>query len=92
MGNGMILHLWHVNPDLVLRGFVDVHIIDPNNMTRILDICKELKVKIGVDLVFVLITLSFSPPKCLYVSLLLLVFIKGYDLIGHVDLDSGLVE
>ncbi|WKA05432.1 hypothetical protein VitviT2T_023400 [Vitis vinifera] len=44
MGNGMILHLWHVNPDLVLRGFVDVHIIDPNNMTRILDICKELKI------------------------------------------------
>lgn len=46
VGNGMIFHLWHVNPDLVLRGFVDVHIIDPNNMTRILDICKELKVKL----------------------------------------------
>lgn len=60
IGNGMILHLWHVNPDLVLRGFIDVHIIDTSNMIRILDICKELKVKIGVDLVFVHMILSFS--------------------------------
>ena len=50
IGNGMIIHLWHVNPDLVLRGFVDVHFIDPSKMTRILDICEELKVKIGTDL------------------------------------------
>ncbi|XP_040995071.1 CCR4-NOT transcription complex subunit 1-like isoform X1 [Juglans microcarpa x Juglans regia] len=44
MGSGMILHLWHVNPNLVLRGFVDSLNYDPDNMTRILDICQELKI------------------------------------------------
>ncbi|XP_040991398.1 CCR4-NOT transcription complex subunit 1-like isoform X2 [Juglans microcarpa x Juglans regia] len=44
MGNGMILHLWHVNPNLVLRGFVDSVNCDPDGMTRILDICQELKI------------------------------------------------
>lgn len=40
----MILHLWHVNPNLVLRGFVDSLNCDPDSMTRILDICQEQKV------------------------------------------------
>lgn len=40
---GTIHHLWRVNPNLVLQGFVDTH-IDPNNLLRILDICQELKV------------------------------------------------
>uniref|UniRef100_A0A2N9FJB6 CCR4-NOT transcription complex subunit 1-like n=1 Tax=Fagus sylvatica TaxID=28930 RepID=A0A2N9FJB6_FAGSY len=44
MGNGMILHLWHVNPNLVLRGFVDSLNCDPDSMTRILDICQEQKI------------------------------------------------
>ncbi|KAL5862252.1 hypothetical protein ACOSQ3_003532 [Xanthoceras sorbifolium] len=44
MGSGMILHLWHVNPNLVLRGFVDAHNLEPESMVRILDICQELKI------------------------------------------------
>ncbi|KAF8379221.1 hypothetical protein HHK36_028651 [Tetracentron sinense] len=51
MGSGMILHLWHANPNIVLRGFVDIHNTDPDNMTRILGICQELKVKPGRDLI-----------------------------------------
>ncbi|KAG8653698.1 CCR4-NOT transcription complex subunit 1-like isoform X2 [Manihot esculenta] len=43
-GSGMILYLWHVNPSLVLRGFVDSHNIEPDCMTKILDICQELKI------------------------------------------------
>ncbi|XP_059651610.1 uncharacterized protein LOC132299153 [Cornus florida] len=44
MRNGMILHLWHVNPNLLLRGFVDAHNIDPDNMSRVLNICQEQKI------------------------------------------------
>ncbi|KAM5554755.1 hypothetical protein ABKV19_022924 [Rosa sericea] len=44
MGNGMFVHLWHTNPSLVLRGFVDAYNSDPESMTRILDICQELKI------------------------------------------------
>ncbi|XP_004306964.1 PREDICTED: CCR4-NOT transcription complex subunit 1-like [Fragaria vesca subsp. vesca] len=44
MGNGMIVHLWHTNPSLVLRGFMDTYNSDPESMTRILDICQELKI------------------------------------------------
>lgn len=44
MGNGMIHHLWRVNPNFVLRGFVDSVSCDPDSMTRILDVCQELKV------------------------------------------------
>ncbi|KAL7203784.1 hypothetical protein ACSBR2_016943 [Camellia fascicularis] len=42
--SGIILHLWHVNPNLLLRGFLDAHNIDPENMSRVLDICQELKI------------------------------------------------
>lgn len=44
MNSGMILHLWHVNPNFVLRGFIDSVNSDPDSMTRILEICQELKV------------------------------------------------
>ncbi|KAF5731634.1 Ccr4-not transcription complex putative isoform 1 [Tripterygium wilfordii] len=44
MANGLVLHLWHINPDLVLRGFVDAYSIEPDSLTRILDICQELKI------------------------------------------------
>jgi CCR4-NOT transcription complex subunit 1 len=43
-GSGMMLYLWHLNPNLVLRGFVDAHNVEPNIMTEILDACQELKV------------------------------------------------
>lgn len=44
VGSGMILHLWHVNPNLVLRGFVDSQNNDADSIVRIVDICQELKV------------------------------------------------
>ncbi|XP_075501008.1 uncharacterized protein LOC142539437 isoform X2 [Primulina tabacum] len=43
-GNSLILHLWHDNPNLLLRGFVDATNIDPDNYSRILDACQELKI------------------------------------------------
>ena len=41
---GLILHLWHINPHLVLRGFVDFVAKDSDSINRILDICQETKV------------------------------------------------
>lgn len=49
-GSGMILYLWHMNPNLVVQGFVDTHNIEPDSMTKIADICQELKVKFIVNL------------------------------------------
>ncbi|XP_048431931.1 CCR4-NOT transcription complex subunit 1 isoform X3 [Pyrus x bretschneideri] len=42
--SGIINHLWHINTSLVLRGLVDAHNCDPDNIARILDICQELKI------------------------------------------------
>ncbi|KAK2981456.1 hypothetical protein RJ640_017478, partial [Escallonia rubra] len=42
-GSGIVLYLWHVNPNIVLRGFIDSLDGDPENMSRILDLCQELK-------------------------------------------------
>ncbi|KDO85661.1 hypothetical protein CISIN_1g0000722mg, partial [Citrus sinensis] len=44
MSNGMILHIWHVNPNIVLRGFVDAQNMEPDCTIRILEICQELKI------------------------------------------------
>ncbi|XP_020232404.1 CCR4-NOT transcription complex subunit 1 isoform X1 [Cajanus cajan] len=44
VGSGMILHLWHVNPSLVLRGFIDSQNNDADSIIRIVDICQELKI------------------------------------------------
>ncbi|KAK2650679.1 hypothetical protein Ddye_018168 [Dipteronia dyeriana] len=44
VGSSMILHIWHVNPNLVLWGFVDAHNLEPESMVRILDICQEQKI------------------------------------------------
>jgi CCR4-NOT transcription complex subunit 1 len=44
VGSGIILHLWHVNPNLVMRGFVDCLNNDADGISRIVDICQELKV------------------------------------------------
>lgn len=51
VASGMILHLWHVNPNLVLRGIIDSQNNDVDSITRILDICQELKVGLlyGMD-------------------------------------------
>ncbi|XVE76912.1 hypothetical protein DITRI_Ditri13aG0018400 [Diplodiscus trichospermus] len=44
LGAGMVLQLWHVNTDLVLRGFIEAHNAEPDSMLRILEICQELKI------------------------------------------------
>ncbi|XP_047314979.1 CCR4-NOT transcription complex subunit 1-like isoform X3 [Impatiens glandulifera] len=43
-GADMVLHLWNKNPAILLRGFVDAHSINPENISRIFDICQELKI------------------------------------------------
>lgn len=43
-GMGMIHYLWHVNPNILVRGFVDAITIDPDNISRVLEACQELKV------------------------------------------------
>ena len=52
LGAGMILQLWHVNTNLVLRGFVEVHTTEPDSMIRILEICQELKVNLDFHCYF----------------------------------------
>ncbi|CAA2972771.1 Hypothetical predicted protein [Olea europaea subsp. europaea] len=41
--NKVIHQLWQVNPNM-LRGFIDAVNFDPDNMNRVLDACKELKI------------------------------------------------
>ncbi|GMP61971.1 hypothetical protein CsSME_00024246 [Camellia sinensis var. sinensis] len=41
-GSGMVLHLWHVNPNLLVQSFLDARNIDPDDISRVLDICQEL--------------------------------------------------
>lgn len=43
-GASVILHLWHVNPSLLLRGFIDAFSMDSSNMIKVLELCHELKV------------------------------------------------
>ncbi|KAG5626589.1 hypothetical protein H5410_011807, partial [Solanum commersonii] len=42
--SGMIVHLWHVNPNILLRGLVDAMSTDPENMSRFLAACQEIKI------------------------------------------------
>ncbi|KAM7260736.1 hypothetical protein ACFE04_026211 [Oxalis oulophora] len=44
VASGMVMYLWHVNPSLVLRGFIDAHKSEPDCLSRILDICQELQI------------------------------------------------
>ncbi|KHG29327.1 CCR4-NOT transcription complex subunit 1 [Gossypium arboreum] len=44
LGAGMVLELWNVKANLVLRGFVEVHNSEPDGMIRILEVCQELKI------------------------------------------------
>ena len=39
----VVNYLWHINPCLTLRGFVDAH-SDPSCLLRIVDVCHDLKV------------------------------------------------
>ncbi|XP_073353318.1 uncharacterized protein [Aegilops tauschii subsp. strangulata] len=39
----VVNYLWHINPCLTLRGFVDAH-SDPSCLLRIVDVCHDLKI------------------------------------------------
>ncbi|KAI3965367.1 hypothetical protein MKX01_042848 [Papaver californicum] len=41
---GVILHLWNINPNVVLRGLLDVQNFDSESMIKTFDICQELKI------------------------------------------------
>ncbi|XP_011090133.1 CCR4-NOT transcription complex subunit 1 isoform X2 [Sesamum indicum] len=43
-GNSLILNLWHVNRSMLLRGLIDAVHLDQDNISRILDVCQELKI------------------------------------------------
>ncbi|KAI3693882.1 hypothetical protein L1987_76837 [Smallanthus sonchifolius] len=41
---GILLHLWHVKPPFLLRALNDALHMDSDNITRVLDLCEELKI------------------------------------------------
>ncbi|XP_026438629.1 CCR4-NOT transcription complex subunit 1-like [Papaver somniferum] len=41
---GVILHLWNINPNVVLRGLLDVQNFDSEGMIKTFDMCQELKI------------------------------------------------
>ncbi|KAK1326455.1 hypothetical protein QJS10_CPA01g02771 [Acorus calamus] len=41
---GIVQHLWHVNPDLILWGFIDAHATNPDIVSRISDLCQEFEI------------------------------------------------
>ncbi|KAL0429074.1 UNVERIFIED_CONTAM: CCR4-NOT transcription complex subunit, partial [Sesamum radiatum] len=43
-GNSLILNLWHVSRSMLLRGLIDAVHLDQDNISRILDVCQELKI------------------------------------------------
>lgn len=47
-GNALILQLWHVNPTVLLWGFMDVLNAEPESIIRVLDTCQELKILLQV--------------------------------------------
>ncbi|CAA6673569.1 unnamed protein product [Spirodela intermedia] len=42
--SSVVHHLWHTNPKIVLRGFMDMYNVDPESIFRIVDVCQELKI------------------------------------------------
>lgn len=42
--SGLIFTLFHVNPNMLLRGLIDAVDLDPDSVSRILDTCQEIKV------------------------------------------------
>ncbi|XP_051196211.1 uncharacterized protein [Lolium perenne] len=54
--NSLLKYLWHLNPSLTLRGFVDAH-SDISCLLRIVDICQDLKI---LSVVLDFTSLAFS--------------------------------
>ncbi|XP_068669588.1 uncharacterized protein [Aristolochia californica] len=44
MRGAILQNLWSVNPYLVVHGFVDIQSVDSDNLSKVLDICLELKI------------------------------------------------
>ncbi|KAG9452304.1 hypothetical protein H6P81_005208 [Aristolochia fimbriata] len=44
MRGAILQNLWSVNPYLVVHSFVDMQSVDSDNLSKVLDICKELKI------------------------------------------------
>ncbi|XP_057807321.1 uncharacterized protein LOC131021995 isoform X2 [Salvia miltiorrhiza] len=42
--SGLLYTLWHVNPNMLLRGLIDTVNLDPDSISRIVDACQEIKV------------------------------------------------
>lgn len=42
--SSVVQELWLLNADLVMRTMVEMHAADPSTISRILDVCHELKV------------------------------------------------
>jgi hypothetical protein len=47
--SSVVHELWLLNADLVMRTMVEMHSADPSTISRILDVCHELKVIIIVN-------------------------------------------
>lgn len=42
--SSVVQELWLLNADLIMRTLVEMHAADPSTISRILDVCHELKV------------------------------------------------
>ncbi|KAK2975819.1 hypothetical protein RJ640_022836 [Escallonia rubra] len=67
--NGVILQLWSFNPNLVLRGLVDMIEADQGCVEMVLNLCQELKI---------LLSLLEQIPFCFSIRLAALSSVKGY--------------
>ncbi|KAK3001360.1 hypothetical protein RJ639_021139, partial [Escallonia herrerae] len=67
--NGVILQLWNFNPNLVLRGLLDMIEADLGCVEMVLNLCQELKI---------LLSLLEQIPFCFSIRLAALSSVKGY--------------
>ena len=37
--------LWHINPQIIVQSFMDIHLKDPSSISKIADACQEIKVR-----------------------------------------------
>jgi hypothetical protein len=50
--NSVLHQLWTLNPEMVTRTMVEMHASDPSYISRILDVCQELKVPMTSSLIY----------------------------------------
>jgi len=50
--SSVVQELWLLNADLIMRTMVEMHAADPSTISRILDVCHELKVIIRDVLIY----------------------------------------